>query len=194
MSSFGCSLEDDSRWSNDRSPVPPSDTVWLFEEMSSTPIQPTSSLESNQQRQIILHAFCKSANEHRCYTLSLATTLQIALLDLEYWANVANPHPSANRITRYLERLRSDLWAELLQYYGSFSSGFQPKATIPWAVRMNHFLGHSFFGRQEYLQKCDANGWVPYTHEDPSLYRKGQLSHRRSFTCLISSCFLIQTI
>jgi hypothetical protein len=168
------SKADDDRWSNDHSPVAPSDTIWLFEEISARPVEPSLALKLNRspQLRIILHAFRKSTGQHNQFLLPKPTAFQVALLDLEYWSSVTNPNQNENRIARYLERLRSDLWIELSQYGDSFETRPQPETTKPWAIRMNHAFDHSFCGRGEYLQKCQDNTWTAYSHEDPTSYGK----------------------
>jgi hypothetical protein len=95
------------------------------------------------------------------------------LLDVEYWASFAEEHSNGNRIARYLDKVRSDLWAELSALpLQDLPPGFQPKSTKPWAVRTNHNLGHSSRGRGEYLRRCHKEGHVPYDYEDPTLYGK----------------------
>jgi hypothetical protein len=160
--------EDDARWSNDRSPVSPTNMIWLFEHHFHS---------SNHT----LHVFHKTTNEYKCISLHHQTILQIGLLDLEYWANMAEtPRSSnANRIARYLERLRSDLWAELTTSGQDFLQRFQPITTRFWAVRTNHNFGHSNLGKTKYREKCKENGWIPYNHENPASYSKNlNLSYR----------------
>jgi hypothetical protein len=152
--------DDDARWSNDRSPVPPTNTIWLFE-------------KHRHSQKHTVHVFHKAMNEYRRFTLPLQTVLQISLLDVEYWANVAETHSNGNRIARYLEKVRSDLWAELsASPPQELYSGFQPKSTKPWAVRTNHNFGHSSRGRGDYLRKCEEKGCVPYDSEDLTSYSR----------------------
>jgi hypothetical protein len=186
LTTLGCEVmfsskylkDDDNRWSNDTSTVQQSDTVWVFEGDRNTFKQPTLTPAPDW---IVLRVFRKSTNEHRHFCIPVPTALQIALLDLEYWANVVDPNPNSNRIARYLEKVRSDLWTELSPFSDGFRFGSQPETTRPWAVRMNHLFGHSFFGRKEYSQTCMANGWTPYTHEDPISYGKRLFLNRQSF-------------
>lgn len=119
---------------------------------------------------VLLHSFCRKTREHHEFNLSHRTALQIAFLDIEYWANIADSHSNANRIARYLELLRSDLLAELSMPKHILSVNFQPETTKQWAVRINHNFGHSFYGRQGYFHMCKKNKWSPYAHEDPALY------------------------
>jgi hypothetical protein len=159
-------FEDDARWSNDRSPILPTNTIWLFEKNC---------------HPCIIHVFNKLTKEYRTFSLPSQTVLQISMLDLEYWANVAETHSNANRIAHYLEKLQSDLWTELSTSQQDFRFAFQPSTTRPWVMRTKHNFGHSFYGRGEYLQKCQENNWVPYYHESPDSYSERLFNGQSDF-------------
>jgi len=151
-------FKDDARWSDDFSPVRSSDFVWLFA---------TTGLDRD--------LFCIATREEcRTFRLPRQTNLQLAMLDLDYWANVADTRLNANRIARYLETLRSEVHdeLELQQTWQPLACihPWQPETTRPWAIRTKHGFGHSFFGRSGYLGMCSINGWIPYLHENPASY------------------------
>jgi hypothetical protein len=105
---------------------------------------------------------------HR-FVLDIRLCHQVAFLDLEYRTNVARKDPNSIRIARYLGLVRKDLLEEL-QAKDTFGTPWQPDSTRPWAVRALHSFGHSQFGRDLYLTRCQEMGWEPYAHDKPLEY------------------------
>jgi hypothetical protein len=161
--------EDDELWSNDSSPITPSDMVWLFE----IPLG-LSHVPEKVPADITLHIYnTNTLVGHQEVKLPLVTSIQVAMLDLEYWSNVAESASNSNRIARYLEKLRSRLVNELVsENENVVHSCLQPESIRPWAIRVKYGFGHSFHGRKEYTSWCSKNGFSLYHHRDPTTFSK----------------------
>ena len=165
---------DDVLWSNDWSPVSASEIVWFFELSSSVSRQGLS--PDNGYRDLTLHVYNARTEMRSCQfnNLSPAMGAQIAVLDLEYWANVADKSLNSNRIARYLEKLRSKLVDEIMgtDFNLLQHNDFQLESTRPWATRVMHGFGHSFYGRQQYSSWCSSAGLKLYKHGETSTFGK----------------------
>jgi hypothetical protein len=161
MTGISCLSQDDERWSNNWSPVTASKHIWFFQTL------PTSC------DWYIFHCLHSGTGEHFQFPLHLQICSQIAVLDLEYWSNVALRKPHNNRIAHYLERVRVDLLKELQAGQSCQLAAldiWQPDCLRPWAIRIYHGFGHSQFGRHSYLETCQNNGWEPCLHDQPTKY------------------------
>jgi hypothetical protein len=157
-------LEDDRRWSNDFSPVEESLWLWLF---TNIPETNNSSPAPPPTHQSALHVYNRATQDHRIFALNVGLCKELALLDLDYWSNVASSQQNSHRLSRYLEKLREDVQKEM-QKGGTLAK--QPDCLIPWAVRTKLHFGHSVFGRTSYKKRCDEEKLVPYMHNDPIKY------------------------
>lgn len=158
-------LEDRQRWSDDFSSVAQSPWLWLFTKAPETraefdPIMTPAS-------HFGLHFYNHATEEHHIITANIQICREMALLDLEYWENVASSNRNSNRIARYLGKLRDAVRMEL-QNDSILTK--QPDCLTPWAVRTKLNIGHSNFGRNAYKARCDKEKWEPYSHDDPLEY------------------------
>jgi hypothetical protein len=143
--------DDDLRWPNNTNQLPRRfPTIWVFrgEEDFRTGCLQFSAVDDAGRTLCDLRV-------HRNLALALA------YLDIDYWATNQLPTSLWNRmrIQGYLLTLREDVVTEMMAAdpLKLLHCSFGTSVLRQWAIRVYHGFGHSFTGRNAYVEFCTSN-------------------------------------